>query len=1033
MDATYLAGHCPRCGTRLPPDAPEGLCAACLLAAGADSLTMAPSDDAQTVLSPLSASAGAIAAGKQLEDGQRFGPYRIGRLLGAGGMGEVYEAEHIDTGRRLALKVLRGRLNDAEDRARFLREGQLAASVSHPHTVYIYGSEEIGGMPVISMELLPGGTLKDRVSARGPMPPVEAVTAVLDIIGGLDAAQAAGILHRDIKPSNCFSDADGSVKVGDFGLSISTLARDVQHAGWSQVFQGTPQFAAPEQLRGQPLDVRADIYAVGATLFYLLTGEPVFEGKDLGELAKRVLNDPPRSPRTVQPSIPGPLAAVVLQCLAKDAAARPASYAALADLLRPFSTTATVPARLSYRLMAGVVDALVVSFPFTLAATWLIGPDTTASRSFRTRPENAWAAIASFIYFLVLESRWAASLGKRLFGLRVVSTSGTLSFRQVLIRTAVNFAPIAPSALAALIIGTDRADAVLKAHVGIALAMVFLPIVGAPLVFVTMRRNNGYAAVHDLASGTRVVTRPMATLRRGAEDAPRAEWAPRSTARARCGPFDVLGAAFAQGYGGPEEVREVDEGLLLTGFDPVLRRRVWIRAMPSGAPPVSDARRDVGRVGRLHWLAGRRSAAENWDAFEAPDGKALVDVAEAQQPWSAVKAWLQDMAAELDAGEHDGSLPALALDRVWIRNDGRAVLLDFPAPRTGAGAGGRAGSDRAGDTTRLTPVGLLAAVGRFALQPASDRQSGESSTMPLSAASLLEAWDRTGASTPIAAARTALARVAASPDRVLRSRRVIPIVVAALPLVTLLVGMVATVPVLRAATTAEKLEMYRLLGAIDAADTGRTPETPERMRAMEIYLASRFGSALTDDRMWTTLIGETDLARLRPIATRVAATHPPLSDEALADATRVLAPDLDRIHAEYATKIAPGTRGMVEVMAGALFAIGGGFDFVLCLAGAVIVPGGLLFRLLGLAVVTRDGREIGRLRSIGRVLIVWSPFLLWCASLFPRPIAALQAGALRIEAAAVVLAILLAGAVWSVVRPTRGPHDVLAGTWIVPR
>ncbi len=293
MDATYLAGHCPRCGTKLPPDAPEGLCAACLLAEGAGSLTMAPSDDAQTVLSPLSASAGAVAAGKQLEDGQRFGPYRIGRLLGAGGMGEVYEAEHVDTGRRLALKVLRGRLNDAEDRARFLREGQLAASVSHPHTVYIYGSEEIGGMPVISMELLPGGTLKDRVAARGPMPPVEAVTAVLDIIGGLDAAQAAGILHRDIKPSNCFTDTDGSVKVGDFGLSISTLARDVQHAGWSQGFQGTPQFAAPEQLRGEPLDLRADIYAVGATLFYLLTGEPVFEGKDLRELATRVLNDPP--------------------------------------------------------------------------------------------------------------------------------------------------------------------------------------------------------------------------------------------------------------------------------------------------------------------------------------------------------------------------------------------------------------------------------------------------------------------------------------------------------------------------------------------------------------------------------------------------------------------------------------------------------------------------------------------------------------------------------------------------------------------
>ena len=772
MDATYLAGHCPRCGTKLPPDAPEGLCAACLLADGADSLTMAPSDDAQTVLSPLSASAGAAAAGKQLEDGQRFGPYRIGRLLGAGGMGEVYEAEHVDTGRRLALKVLRGRLNDAEDRARFLREGQLAASVSHPHTVYIYGSEEIGGLPVISMELLPGGTLKDRVAARGPMPPVEAVTAVLDIIGGLDAAQAAGILHRDIKPSNCFTDTDGSVKVGDFGLSISTLARDVQHAGWSQGFQGTPQFAAPEQLRGEPLDVRADIYAVGATLFYLLTGEPVFEGKDLRELATRVLNDPPRSPRALQPSVPAPLATVVLHCLAKDSAARPSSYAALADLLRPFSTTAAVPARLGYRVMAGVVDGLLVSLPFTLFATTLVVPETSG-RNFRTRPENAWAALASFVYFLVLESRWAASLGKRLFGLRVVSTSGTLSFRQVLIRTAVYSLPIAPSALAALILGSEQAQDFMHAHLGIAVVLTLSPIVGTLLLFVTMRRQNGYAAVQDLASGTRVVTRATATLRRAAADEPRTAWSPRSSARARCGPFDVMGAAFAQGYGGPGEVREIDGGLLLMGFDPVLRRRVWIRAAPSGTPPVSDARRDVGRVGRLHWLAGRRSANENWDAFEAPDGRPIADLTGAPQSWPDVKAWLLDLATELEAGEKDGSLPSLALDRVWIRSDGRAVLLDFPAPRAGARTAAAVGEASA----PLSAVGLLAAVGRLA-RPSASRGRGEADTlpMPLSAAALLESWNRAGsASAPASAARAALTTVAASPDRVLRSRRAIPI------------------------------------------------------------------------------------------------------------------------------------------------------------------------------------------------------------------------------------------------------------------
>jgi eukaryotic-like serine/threonine-protein kinase len=274
-----LSRRCPRCGRQLPPDAPEGLCASCLLTAGAETLTA--SSEATSGYPPRPGA-------PRLVDGQLWGPYRIIRLLGRGGMGEVYEAEQLETGRRLALKVLRDTLRGGEDRARFLREGQLAASISHEHTVYIFGSEEVGGAPAITMELLSGGTLKDRVSAEGPMPPSAAASAVLDIIGGLDAAQAAGILHRDIKPSNCFVDADGAVKIGDFGLSISTLTRDVRRELATASFEGTPQFAAPEQLRGEPLDVRADIYAVGATLYYLLTGRAPLDAPDIRALVAKV-------------------------------------------------------------------------------------------------------------------------------------------------------------------------------------------------------------------------------------------------------------------------------------------------------------------------------------------------------------------------------------------------------------------------------------------------------------------------------------------------------------------------------------------------------------------------------------------------------------------------------------------------------------------------------------------------------------------------------------------------------------------------
>src|SRR4030095_2162951 len=122
-DVTYLPRLCPRCGKALGDEAPEGLCAACLLAAGTETLTHATLDDALTVISRGDAAV-SHAAVPQLADGQSWGPYRIGRLVGPGGMGEVHEAEHVDSGRRIALKVLRSRLQDADDRARFLREGQ---------------------------------------------------------------------------------------------------------------------------------------------------------------------------------------------------------------------------------------------------------------------------------------------------------------------------------------------------------------------------------------------------------------------------------------------------------------------------------------------------------------------------------------------------------------------------------------------------------------------------------------------------------------------------------------------------------------------------------------------------------------------------------------------------------------------------------------------------------------------------------------------------------------------------------------------
>src|SRR5262245_47169233 len=333
---------CPSCCAPMPPDAPAGLCPACLLKSGAP-----PSE-------------GPLTQARQVPvPSEEFGAYRILRLLGRGGMGEVYEAEHLASGRRVALKVMGHALSSEQDRKRFLREGRLAASVSHPNVVYIYGSEEISGSPVIAMELVSSGTLKDRVKRDGPLPPAQAVDAALEIITGLEAAQSTGVLHRDIKPANCFVGADGMVKVGDFGLSISTIARGESLLTASGSVLGTPAYASPEQLRGEELDVASDLYSVGATLYHLLTGRPPHETTDFVKLITEVLDKMPPSPDKLQPEIPAGLAKVVMRCLAKDRKARYPSYAALRDALLPFSSTAPSPAVIGLRFVAGMVDEFV--------------------------------------------------------------------------------------------------------------------------------------------------------------------------------------------------------------------------------------------------------------------------------------------------------------------------------------------------------------------------------------------------------------------------------------------------------------------------------------------------------------------------------------------------------------------------------------------------------------------------------------------------------------------------------------------------
>ena len=210
MTDTSTIRSCPQCEQPLPPDAPEGLCPECLMLGGLETMPMPE---------------GYTPSGALPEPGDTFGGYKIGRELGRGGMGAVFEAEPIESGRRIALKLLNHQLDSPEPRARFLREGRLAASVNHPNSVYVFGTEEIGDMPAIAMEMVGGGTLEERVKKNGPLPISEAVDAILQIISGLEAAQEIGILHRDIKPGNCFQDTDGPRRRSRTESSVTSILR----------------------------------------------------------------------------------------------------------------------------------------------------------------------------------------------------------------------------------------------------------------------------------------------------------------------------------------------------------------------------------------------------------------------------------------------------------------------------------------------------------------------------------------------------------------------------------------------------------------------------------------------------------------------------------------------------------------------------------------------------------------------------------------------------------------------------------------
>jgi serine/threonine-protein kinase len=260
--------------------------------------------------------------------------YEVGRLLGAGGMAEVFEGRDRLLARRVAIKVLLAQYaRDPAFLIRFKREAQAAASLSHPNIVAVYDTGVEAGTQFIVMEYVEGRTLREVLRAEGPLLAERAAEVAVEVCAALAAAHARGLIHRDIKPGNVMLTPAGAVKVMDFGIARAASGESITQ---TSAVLGTAQYIAPEQAQGQPVDCRSDVYSLGCCVFEMVTGVVPFSGSTPVAIAYRHVREAPTPPRVLNPDVPAGLEAVVLKAMAKQPGQRYQTAAELRQDLERF-------------------------------------------------------------------------------------------------------------------------------------------------------------------------------------------------------------------------------------------------------------------------------------------------------------------------------------------------------------------------------------------------------------------------------------------------------------------------------------------------------------------------------------------------------------------------------------------------------------------------------------------------------------------------------------------------------------------------
>lgn len=980
----------------------------------------------------------------------RIGPYQFSRLLGAGGMGQVFEA--VDpNGNLVAVKVLSQQWSRSpESLQRFKMEGKIASAINHPRCVFVRAADEDQGVPYIVMELMTGKTLKDLSQESGKLPVDKAIRAIMDVLDGLEEAHSHGMIHRDIKPGNCYLESNGRVKLGDFGLARSI--EDSSELTRTGDFVGTPLFASPEQVKGQPIDARTDIYSVCATLYFLLAGQAPFAGSSPTNVIARIVSEDPIPLRKLNPEVPVLLERIVMRGLSRDRKLRFQTVTELKQALEPFVRGRHSIAAWGRRFAAFCIDG---------AFTAILGGVT--AQFVKTEDSNGVLPLVSYlclmapflVYYLLFEGVGYASIGKILLRLQIADrVTGERPHRlKVVVRTLV--------ALILMGIGTDLLT-YLSADPSDTFGWVFRQwtgyIISYTLILVPVLFTKPYRLLmHDWLTGTMVVDRPRKSAQQQLAQSASEFQTP---------------LLSATSY--PEKIGEFSvKGLILSGSrhtvlscrDESLNRNIWVWMRDSGEPELPIARRECDRSTRLRWLSNGRFKDRQWDAFLAPTGAPLKHWMTPESPlgWKETRGILRQLAIEIEESQWE-DLPNQieTLDQVWLDSRGRLTTIDWPVSDQLDGTSHSSqleqsrgvlceaarqcltGTSLPLDSERrpikaLVPVHVRALLSELSAAAATETSSGSKETPPFSVGSFLQKLDSH----------------ANKPTEPTYESRLLGLGVAITPAL-LLLGMVMVVSRMGSVLVLDKITDLMVAPVVAKAMLDEGEDNG-------LWSSSDSASGLTKQELEQWLAGQPD--RIVALKDLYSQRYPQLSGFArvLAKETKLVEDpisQLDKVVIEWKDERcvavnwkSDGDRTEFELAAIArlvqaptdakpqellrrgpiILTIVTLAPFLLWIGWAGVTGGGLSMWISGLQVVRADGTPANWLIRLIRPLLAGIPFLVLQAFITWNDLNNPDLLWLSSLAHQVLLWLFLIYAILVVAFPRRAPHDWLLGTHLVAK